>query len=119
MRRLQTSFASTVEGIGLDPGIEGSRATHTDIKEYYAVLKQAHAIAKKAQLSPQNYNIKLDDLPKLIGQKRWKQMQKQLINEQIKKWVAEHKGMVEDVALIENENKKLKEQIKTLASENV
>ncbi|ANI89314.1 hypothetical protein A9P82_08495 [Arachidicoccus ginsenosidimutans] len=119
MRGLQTSFAGAVEGIGLERGIEGSRAKHTDIKEYYAVLKQAQAIAEKAELPQQDYSIELDDIPKLIGQKQWKQMQEQLINQQIKKLVTEHKRMVEAVALIKNENKKLKEQIKTLSSENV
>ena len=40
MRDLQTSFAQKVEHLGLERGIEGSKAKHQDIKRFYEVIKQ-------------------------------------------------------------------------------
>jgi hypothetical protein len=40
LHHLQDSFAQAVEHLGLERGIKGSRANHTEIKEYYAAIKQ-------------------------------------------------------------------------------
>ena len=40
MRNDQTSFAAAVASLGLSRGIEGSRARHQSIRDYYAALKQ-------------------------------------------------------------------------------
>ena len=37
----QTSFAKAVEHLGLERGIERSRATHTSIKQHYAAIERA------------------------------------------------------------------------------
>ena len=39
----QTSFAKAVEHLGLERGIERSRATHTSIKQHYAAIERAAA----------------------------------------------------------------------------
>ena len=39
MRDLQTSFAQKVEHLGLERGIEGSKAKHQDIKRFYEIIK--------------------------------------------------------------------------------
>lgn len=36
LSRMQTDFASEVKNLGLERGVEGSKATHTSIKEHYA-----------------------------------------------------------------------------------
>lgn len=40
MREMQTSFAQKVQHIGLERGIEGSKAIHQDVKRFYEVIKQ-------------------------------------------------------------------------------
>jgi Plasmid recombination enzyme. len=37
---MQTDFANRVSHIGLERGIEGSRAKHTKIKEHYAEIQK-------------------------------------------------------------------------------
>ena len=36
MSQMQSDFANQVKSLGLERGIEGSKAKHTRIKEYYA-----------------------------------------------------------------------------------
>lgn len=38
---MQTDFAKTVKHHGLDRGVEGSKATHTTIQEYYSTINKA------------------------------------------------------------------------------
>jgi hypothetical protein len=40
MREMQTSFAKKVEHLGLERGIEGSKAIHQDVKRFYEVIKK-------------------------------------------------------------------------------
>ena len=40
LSELQDSYAESVSSLGLERGIKGSRATHTDIKDYYAAVMQ-------------------------------------------------------------------------------
>jgi hypothetical protein len=41
LRKLQTNYHKVVAKYGLDRGLEGSRATHLDIKRFYALLNEA------------------------------------------------------------------------------
>ena len=53
LRALQTSFADAMKPLGLERGVEGSKAKHEDIKTYYGKLepaaKQAKATIAKAE----------------------------------------------------------------------
>jgi O6-methylguanine-DNA--protein-cysteine methyltransferase len=40
MREMQTSFAQKVQHLGLERGIEGSKAIHQDVKRFYQVINQ-------------------------------------------------------------------------------
>jgi len=40
----QTTFASAVQHLGLERGIERSKATHTSIKQHYAAIERAEAL---------------------------------------------------------------------------
>ena len=46
LSRMQTDFASEVKNLGLERGIEGSKATHTSIKEHYAKVNDAENAPK-------------------------------------------------------------------------
>ena len=41
LSQLQDSYAQAVEPLGLERGIKGSRATHTEVKDYYAAVVRA------------------------------------------------------------------------------
>lgn len=43
-RRWQTSFAEKVRHLGLERGVEGSRASHQDIKDFYGAIGREHRI---------------------------------------------------------------------------
>jgi hypothetical protein len=43
-RRWQSSFAEKVKHLGLERGVEGSRARHQDIKQFYASIEREHRI---------------------------------------------------------------------------
>lgn len=52
----QTSFAKAVEHLGLERGIERSRATHTSIKQHYAAIERAavgHVTISPETVKPQ------------------------------------------------------------------
>ena len=41
LRNLQTDFAKKVESLGLERGVEGSKAEHNSIKKYYSTVNQS------------------------------------------------------------------------------
>lgn len=47
----QTSFAKAVQHLGLERGIERSRATHTSIRQHYAAIERG--IKNHVEISPQ------------------------------------------------------------------
>jgi hypothetical protein len=60
LSKLQTRFANSVKDLGLHRGIEGSRAKHTEVKQFYAVMKetvsQAQAINQEyASIHPDHF----------------------------------------------------------------
>jgi hypothetical protein len=62
LSKLQTRFANTVKELGLDRGIEGSQAKHTEVKQFYSVMKetsaQAQAISLKLAPIEADYYVK-------------------------------------------------------------
>lgn len=54
MRADQTSFAEAVRDLGLERGIEGSRATHQRVRSYYGAIERqpAHVTISPAALEP-------------------------------------------------------------------
>jgi hypothetical protein len=117
LRAMQTGFAKLMEPLGLERGIEGSRAEHTTIREYYGMLNQAKATAiKMTQPAPA---ITLSAIPTLIGHKQWKEQQEQRINEKVGQHVKDSQKMAESFVLLQKENEKLKAQVKAISKENV
>ena len=57
MRDDQTSYAQRVADLGLERGIEGSRATHQTVKSYYAAIQQepGHVTITPQALEPRRY----------------------------------------------------------------
>ena len=52
MRTDQTSYAGRVADLGLERGVEGSKATHQTIQQHYAAVQRG--VTPKATLSPQS-----------------------------------------------------------------
>jgi hypothetical protein len=117
LRAMQTGFAKVMEPLSLERGLEGSRAEHTTIKEYYSTLNQAKAAAQK--LEKPISSISLSAVPTLIGQKQWKEQQEQMINGKVDQLVKDSQKMAEGFVLLQAENEKLKAQVKTISKENV
>jgi hypothetical protein len=40
LRQFQHAFAKKMEPLGLERGVEGSRATHTDVQRFYGMINQ-------------------------------------------------------------------------------
>jgi len=58
LRDDQTAFAAAVADLGLQRGIEGSRATHTRVKSFYGALKRPpveHLTIGQEHLEPRQY----------------------------------------------------------------
>lgn len=49
---LQSSYAQAMAPFGLDRGVKRSKATHTEVREWYAIQQRAAASAKKAIKRP-------------------------------------------------------------------
>lgn len=47
LRMMQTNFAETVKSFGLERGLEGSKAEHTTVKEYYSRLNKIQEIQEE------------------------------------------------------------------------
>ena len=47
MSKLQTDYAKHNEKFGLTRGVQGSKATHTEVKQFYGMIKQAPRLSKK------------------------------------------------------------------------
>jgi hypothetical protein len=82
LREMQTGFANRVKHLGLERGIEGSKAQHTTLKEFYSMTKEA----TKQILVPMRYPaaedpITIDAPPHLVmNPEKWAQEQQQKIN---------------------------------------
>lgn len=62
LSQLQDSYAGAVESLGLERGIKGSRATHTDIKDYYAAVMKEPDLS----LTPDETHHQLADRQRVL-----------------------------------------------------
>ena len=69
LSKLQTRFANSVKDLGLSRGIEGSTAKHTQVSQFYTVMKetsaQAQAISLKLAPIQADYYVKAVSKPRL------------------------------------------------------
>jgi hypothetical protein len=67
---LQTRFANSVKDLGLDRGIEGSKAKHTEVSQFYSVMKETSAQAQAVHLAlapiEKDYYVKSVAAPRVI-----------------------------------------------------
>lgn len=67
---LQTRFANSVKELGLDRGIEGSKAKHTEVSQFYSVMKETSAQAQAVHLAlapiEKDYYVKSVTAPRVI-----------------------------------------------------
>ncbi len=70
LSKLQTRFADQVKELGLHRGVAGSQAKHTEVKQFYSVMKEttAQAQAIHQQLAPidADYLVKAVAKPRVI-----------------------------------------------------
>ncbi|SFF39469.1 MobV family relaxase [Spirosoma endophyticum] len=70
LSKLQSRFADHVKDLGLTRGIEGSGATHTQVKQFYTLMKETTEKAQAIQLAlapiEKDYYVKAVDKPRTI-----------------------------------------------------
>lgn len=55
----QTSYAATVEHLGLRRGLKGSKAQHRTIKRYYELINRTEKLADKYEITPDDVTAKV------------------------------------------------------------
>jgi hypothetical protein len=119
LRAMQSSIAEIMKPLGLERGIEGSKATHVALKEFYGNLQKGEDLAKEARhLVSQAMKITLE-APPLLGQKKWKEEQEMMIKEVIQVVAGKYEPIVKTSIQVKEENKHLKQRIKNMSTENV
>lgn len=58
LSKLQTRFADKVANLGLKRGVEGSRATHTEVKKFYTIMNEV--VSTKTQIDGRLSPINVD-----------------------------------------------------------
>jgi hypothetical protein len=108
LSKWQDRFAKEVKDLGLERGVEGSRARHTDIKDFYKAIEREHQIKL-------NYE-KLPDPPKMCVTKdaaqKFKEEFSQALIKQIEKPI---RTQLHQAMLARDSHNKLEETKKRLA----
>jgi Plasmid recombination enzyme/Protein of unknown function (DUF3991) len=88
MSELQDSFARAVEHLGIERGIKGSKAKHTDIKKYYAAVNsKSHHINLEDVLPDEEDAVSISEyraLVKEILQPKLNVLNNQLVHQELK-----------------------------------
>ena len=108
LRDDQTTFAEKMQDLGLERGIEGSRATHERVKSHYAALNQEQ---KKPELTAEDLKPKVLDKSLFSKTVETPENVETRVNEQIRD---ELRPMAENAATASQERKRAKEMQKTL-----
>lgn len=115
MSEMQTSFAQAVEHIGLQRGIEGSKAKHMELKEFYGITEEAKKHMLPAYYVSTPYSperVQLEE-PPLINRSRWKEKAESQINQEIKRQLESQR------AQLEKQNQERLQDIKKAAEKSI
>ncbi|MBP5974210.1 plasmid recombination protein [Brasilonema sp. CT11] len=116
LSELQTSFAAAVQHLGIERGIKGSKATHTDIQDYYTDVNRDSLNLNLEQTLP----IPKSQEPVQLYRERVKetlQPQLDIINHQLsdRQWAIRAYQQMEQKALAsEQERQKLEQRVQNL-----
>ena len=78
LKKTQDMYADYMSDFTLERGVRGSKARHTDVKEFYSRINEA----KEIEISKTHVSkFELSDPPKLIGVADWKEKESKRINE--------------------------------------
>lgn len=117
LSELQDSFARAVEHLGLERGVKGSKAKHTDIKKYYAAVNcKSFHINLEDTLPSEQEAASISEyraLVKQILQPQLDTLNKQLVNQNFK---LREKQKIEETAIAsERERRQLEARVQNLA----
>ena len=76
---MQDSFADTMKPLGLDRGINGSKAEHTSIQKFYSIINESQKFGQE----PEVYEVKKPSGLDLVRLEKWTQEQNELIRRSI------------------------------------
>ena len=115
MSEMQTSFAQAVEHIGLQRGIEGSKAKHMELKEFYGITEEAKKHILPAYYKSSAYvpeRLELQE-PPLINRSKWKETAESQVNQEIKRQLESQR------AHLEKQNQERLRDIKQAADKSI
>jgi len=92
MREMQTSFAEVHEAQGLKRGIEGSRATHNEIKQFYSAVKETVQVGKQHRIEVQPIPTNVLGLPSVKPEVHAK-TEAERITKEVEKVLEENKAL--------------------------
>lgn len=117
LSELQDSFARAVEHLGIERGVKGSKAKHTDIKKYYAAVNsKSHHINLEDVLPSEQEAQSISDyraLVKQILQPQLDILNKQLVNQNFK--LREKQKVEETARASERERRQLEARVQNLS----
>jgi hypothetical protein len=118
LRQLQTDYAQAMKPLGLERGIEGSRARHVEMKHIYGLQQQERQTIEQ-QLQPLQTPFEPLTIDKpgtldLLNLDRWKREQEAKINAEVSRRIAEIKKIAEKAQKAAVANATTKEQEKIL-----
>jgi len=97
LSEMQTSFAKSVEHIGLQRGIEGSKAKHMDIKDFHGMAQEAkkplQGVIQGIKL-PQAEPIRISE-PPLLKRSEWKAKTEAEINQRLQQQLEQQRIFLE------------------------
>ena len=97
LSEMQTSFAKSVEHIGIKRGIEGSKAKHMDIKDFHGMAKEAKKPLQNTFQGikiPQVEPIRISE-PPLLNRSEWKAKTEAEINQRLQQQLEQQRVLLE------------------------
>jgi hypothetical protein len=117
MSELQDSFARAVEHLGIERGVKGSKAKHTDIKKYYAAVNsKSHHINLEDVLPSVGEAVSISEyraLVKEILQPKLNVLNNQLVHQELK--LREKRNIETAAQNSERERRQLEARVQNLS----
>jgi hypothetical protein len=134
LREMQSSFAQKVKDQGLERGIEGSKAQHTEVKQFYGHIKQANTPTWDLRLDKPEVQVQAPEksfigigyklAPEVVAQQESQRINQELDQVHERNQQKAHKRFVElhqaaeGVRLLKGKNNQLQATVGALKREN-
>lgn len=97
MSEMQTSFAQAVEHVGLQRGIEGSKAKHMELKDFYSMTQEAIKHREQPFYLSKPYQperVRIEE-PPLMNRAKWQVMTEDQVNQELRRQLELQRALLE------------------------